>query len=230
MYHDMIQVGEIVIIDLNRETNRDKASNEEIFELCNRIWADEMLQKAFQRVGIHGYFEMDEYLKIHKLVTDYWQEGDGNIYLGDLFMVEAILRRFTAGQFPAIDSEESREFIKNHRPHRHGDGSLMQAAAVSVDEVIEFIEDLRQMPNIQEFCENSKKAFSGDDREKIEEMQLKESYLAERFRRKKGYMEKLGYIEAFNVMRDLLNGEFKQDINSERLKDRIGQSLQFWKY
>ena len=43
-------------------------------------------------------------------------------------------------------------------------------------------------------------------------------------------MEKLGYIEAFNVMKDLLKGGFKQDINSERLKDRIQQSLQFWEY
>lgn len=219
-----------MIIDLDRETNRDKATDEQIFELCRRIWANEELYAAFNRVGIDGYFEMDEYLKIHEIVIEYWQEGDGNTYLGDLFLSEAIIRRFVAEEFPDIESDESRAFIEKHRPQRHDDGSLMQAVPVSVDEVLEFIEDLRKMPGIEEFCDNSDKAFSSANRDKIEEMQLKESYLAERFRRKKGYMEKLGYIEAFNVMKDLLKGEFKQDINSERLKDRINQSLQFWKY
>lgn len=219
-----------MIIDLDRETNRDKATDEQIFELCRRIWANEVLYAAFNRVGLHGYFEMDEYLKIHTVVTDYWQEGDGNTYLGDLFLSEAILRHFVAKDFPDIESAESCAFIEKHRPNRHADGSLKQPEPVSVDEVLEFIEDLRKMPGIEEFCDNSDKAFSSADRNKIEEMQLKESYLAERFRRKKGYMEKLGYIEAFNVMKDLLKGEFKQDINSERLKDRINQSLQFWEY
>lgn len=219
-----------MIIDLDRETNRDKATDEQIFVLCRRIWADEMLYAAFNRVGIDDYFEMDEYLKIHEIVTDYWQEGNGNIYLGDLFLSEAILRRVAFGVFPDIDSDESRSFIERHRPHRYDDGSLKQPVPVSVEEVLEFIEDMRKMPGIEEFCDNSDKAFSSADREKIEEMQLKESYLAERFRRKKGYMEKLGYIEAFNVMKDLLKGEFKQDINSERLRERISQSLQFWEY
>lgn len=219
-----------MIIDLDRETNRDKATDEQMFELCRRIWADELLYAAFKRVGLHGYFEMDEYLKIHTIVTDYWQEGDGNTYLGDLFLSEAVLRHFAAGDFPDIESNESRAFIDEHRPNRNADGSLKQPEPVSVDEVVEFIEDLRKMPGIEEFCYNSDKAFSSADRDKIEEMQLKESYLAERFRRKKGYMEKLGYIEAFNVMKDLLKGEFKQDINSERLRDRISQSLQFWEY
>ena len=219
-----------MIIDLDRENNRDKATDGQIFELCRRLWANEMLYAAFKRVGREDYFEMDEYLKIHEIVTEYWQEGDGNTYLGDLFMSEAILRRFAAGDFPDIESNESSAFIERHRPHRHDDGSLMQAIPVSTDEVLEFIGDLRVMPGIEEFCDQSAVAFASGDRDKIEEMQLRESYLAERFRRKKGYMEKLGYIEAFNVIRDLLKGEFKQDVDSERLKARIEQSLQFWDY
>jgi len=32
------------------------------------------------------------------------------------------------------------------------------------------------------------------------------------------------------VLRDLLSGEYKQELNSERLKARIEQGLQFWNY
>ena len=52
-----------------RGTNRDKATNEQIFTLCELLWADENLHPAFNRVGEDGYFDMDEYIQIHNMVT-----------------------------------------------------------------------------------------------------------------------------------------------------------------
>ncbi len=213
-----------------RGTNRDKATLEQIFKLCEILWTDETLHGAFVRVGVDGYFDMDEYLAIHETVTGYWQELGGDVYLGDLFLSEAIVRKVAADVFPDIDSEETRNFIQRHRPIRNEDGSLLHGVPASVDEVIELIEDLRSMIGVQELCDQAKAAYERGDREKIEEINAKENYLAERYRRKKGYMEKMGYSEAFTVLRDLLSGEYKQDVNSERLRERVEQGLQFWDY
>lgn len=216
--------------DSFRGTNRDKASFEQIFGLCKLLWTDEKLHPAFVRVGVLGYFEMDEYLRVHETVTRYWQELGGDIYLGDLFLSEAIVRNVAADVYPEIDCEASRNFIQRRRPLRHEDGSLMHGVPASVDEVLELIEDLRGMIRVKELCDQAQQAYEAGDREKIEKIIAKENYLAERYRRKKGYMEKMGYSEAFTVLRDLLSGEYKQDINSERLRARVEQGLQFWNY
>ncbi|MBL4601610.1 MAG: hypothetical protein JKY84_02580 [Emcibacteraceae bacterium] len=213
-----------------RGTNRDKATNKQIFALCQLLWADEDLHPAFNRVGEDGYFDMDEYIQIHNIVTEYWQALGGDVYLGDLFLAEAIVRKVASDKFPNIDSGKTTSFILKHRPHRHKDGSLMNSIPASVNEVLELIEDLREMIGVEELCEQSKVAFEGGDRAKIEELVAKENYLAERYRRKKGYMEKMGYNEAFTVLRDILCGEYKQELNSTRLKKRIEQGLQFWNY
>ena len=62
-----------------RGTNRDKASNEQIFALCQLLWTDETLHSAFNRVGVDGYFDMDEYIRIHNMVTEYWQATGGDL-------------------------------------------------------------------------------------------------------------------------------------------------------
>lgn len=219
-----------MVMDNYRGTNRDKASIEQIYALCERLWKDETLNAAFLRVGVDGYFDMDEYLKIHETVTGYWQELGGDIYLGDLFLAEAIVRKVAADVYPDIDSEQSRHFIQKHRPLRNEDGVLLHGIPASVDEIVELIEDLRSMIGVKELCDQAEAAFKAGDREKIEEITAKENYLAERYRRKKGYMEKMGYSEAFTVLRDLLTGEYKQDINSKRLRERVEQGLQFWNY
>lgn len=219
-----------MIIDSYRGTNRDKATNEQIFTLCGLLWKDKTLNSAFVRVGINGYFDMDEYLKIHEMVTGYWQERGGDIYLGDLFLAEAIVRKVAADQYPDINCEQSRHFIQKHRPLRSEDGVLMHGVPASVDEVVELIEDLRSMIGVKELCDQAQAAYEAGDREKIEEINAKENYLAERYRRKKGYMEKMGYSEAFTVLRDLLSGEYKQDTDSQRLRERVEQGLQFWNY
>ncbi|MEZ5759209.1 MAG: hypothetical protein R3D86_13395 [Emcibacteraceae bacterium] len=213
-----------------RGTNRDKASNQQIFALCQLLWTDDRLHPAFNRVGEKGYFDMDEYIRIHNMVIEYWQATGGDIYLGDLFLSEAIIRKVAADIFPEIDCPQSVSFISKHRPLRHEDGSLMHGMPATVDEVLELIQDLRQMIGVKELCDQAQAAYEAGDREKIEEIIAKENYLAERYRRKKGYMEKMGYSEAFTVLRDLLCGEYKQELNSERLKARIAQGLQFWNY
>lgn len=219
-----------MVMDSYRGTNRDKATTEQIFKLCELLWTDETLNTAFVRVGVDGYFDMDEYLQVHETVTGYWQKLGGDVYLGDLFLAEAIIRKVAADQYPDIDCEQSRHFIQKHRPLRNEDGVLMHGVPASVDEVVELIEDLRNMIGVKELCDQAKAAYEGGDRHKIEEIIAKENYLAERYRRKKGYMEKMGYSEAFTVLRDLLTGEYKQDINSERLRERVEQGLQFWDY
>lgn len=213
-----------------RGTNRDKASNEQIFALCQLLWTDETLHASFNRVGVDGYFDMDEYIRIHNMVTEYWQATGGDIYLGDLFLAEAIVRNVAADVFPEVDCKKSRDFISRHRPHRQEDGSLMHAIPASVDEVLELIVDLKSMIGVEELCDQAEAAYEAGDRQKIEEIVSKENYLAERYRRKKGYMEKMGYSEAFTVLRDLLCGEYKQELDSDRLKKRIEQGLQFWNY
>lgn len=213
-----------------RGTNRDKATNEQIFALCQLLWTDDDLHGAFNRVGIDGYFDMDEYIRIHNIMTEYWQATGGDVYLGDLFLAEAVVRKVAADEFPEIDCRQSITFIDRHRPIRNEDGSLMHAIPASVDEVLDLIQDLRDMIGVKELCDQAKAAYEAGDREKIEEIVSKENYLAERYRRKKGYMEKMGYSEAFTVLRDLMQGEYKQDVNSDRLKERIEQGLQFWNY
>ncbi|MBT6033764.1 MAG: hypothetical protein HOH19_14410 [Kordiimonadaceae bacterium] len=206
------------------------ASQAQIFALCELLWNDEMLHSALLRVGVKGYFDMDEYLHVHKMITEYWQATGGDIYLGDLFLAEAIVRKVTTDEFSCIECKESIDFIKKHRPHRHDDGSLVHNVAASVDEILELIIDLQSMVGVREFCDQAETAYDMGDREKIERVQSKENYLAERYRRKKGYMDKLGYNEAFTVLRDLLGGEYKKELNSDRLKARIEQGLQFWNY
>lgn len=213
-----------------RGTNRDRATNEQIFSLCQLLWTDDDLHLAFHRVGLDGYFDMDEYIRIHNIMTEYWQATGGDVYLGDLFLAEAVVRKVAADFFPEIDCRQSIAFIDRHRPIRHEDGSLMHAIPASVDEVLELIQDLRAMIGVKELCDQAKVAYENGDREKIEEIISKENYLAERYRRKKGYMEKMGYSEAFTVLRDLMGGEYKKDIDSDRLKERIEQGLQFWNY
>lgn len=213
-----------------RGTNRDKATNEQIFALCQLLWTDEDLHTAFNRVGVDGYFDMDEYIRIHNIMTEYWQATGGDIYLGDLMLAEAVVRKVAADKFTEIDCRQSITFIDRHRPIRNEDGSLMHAIPASVDEVLELIQDLRKMIGVEELCDQAQIAYQAGDREKIEEIVSKENYLAERYRRKKGYMEKMGYSEAFIVLRDLMGGEYKQDVNSARLKERIEQGLQFWNY
>ncbi len=213
-----------------RGANRDKASVYQIFSLCELLWTDEALHPAFNRVGVDGYFDMDEYLRVHNMITEFWQATGGDIYLGDLFLAEAIVRKVADDEFPEIDCPQSREFIQKHRPLRHEDGSLMHPMPATVEEILDLIMDLRSMIGVKELCDQAEKAYLEGDREKIEEVVAKENYLAERYRRKKGYMEKMGYSEAFNVLRDLLCGEYKQDLDSDRLKARIEQGLQFWNY
>lgn len=219
-----------MILKPNQGTNRDVALLENFFILSERLWTDAILHDAFNRVGVDGYFDMDEYLKIHSIITQYWEELGGDIYLGDLMLCEAIVRNIAADNFIEIECPKTVEFIETHRPKRHEDGSLMHGIAASVDEVLEFITDLKSMVGIVEFCENTKFAYATGDRDKIEQTQLKENYLAERYRSKRGYMDKLGYNEAFSVLRDLLLGKYKQDSKSPRLRERIEQGLQFWDY
>lgn len=214
----------------NRGTNRDKATNEQIFALCQLLWTDDALHPAFNRVGVEGYFDMDEYIRIHNMVTEYWQATGGDIYLGDLFLAEAIVRKVADDVFPDVDCKQSRAFIAKHRPMRQEDGSLLHALPATVDEVLELIVDLKSMIGVKELCDQAAEAYEAGDRYKIEEIVSKENYLAERYRRKKGYMEKMGYSEAFTVLRDLLGGEYKQELDSARLKQRIEQGLQFWNY
>jgi len=211
-------------------TNRDKATDGQIFAVCELLWTDEILHHSFFRVLLDGYFDMDEYLKVHQIITGYWQETNGDVYLGDLLIAEAIVRKFAAGEIPAINSEESKSFIEAHRPHRHDDGSLIHAVPTSVDEVIDLIHDLQPMVGIKELCDQAAEAFAKGDRERIEKITLKENYYAEIYRRKKGFMDKVGYSEAFTVLRDLMGGEYKQNLSSDRLKARIEQGLQFWDY
>lgn len=213
-----------------RGTNRDRASDTQIFSLCELLWTDEILHPAFNRVGLHHYFEIDEYVHIHKMITEYWQATGGNIYLGDLFLAESIVRHVAADEFPDINSEESKKFIAKHRPKRNEDGSLKHGIAATVDEVLDLVQDLRSMIGIKEFCDQTKEAYEAGDRKQIERLNSKENYLAERFRRKRGFMDKLGYTEAFSVLRDILCGEYKQELNSQRLRERIAQGLQFWDY
>lgn len=227
----MLNFGVCVLLDsLYRGTNRDIASDAQIYALCELLWNDEMLHSALLRVGTRGYFDMDEYLHNHKMITEFWQATGGDIYLGDLFLAEAIVRKVAADEFSCIDCKESMKFIRKHRPHRHDDGSLVHNVPASVDEVLELIVDLKSMVGVKEFCNQTEEAYEAGDREKIEEIQSKEKYLAERYRRKKGYMDKMGYSEAFTVLRDLLGGEYKQELDSDRLKERIEQGLQFWNY
>ena len=211
-------------------SNRDKATDGQIFAVCELLWTDEILHHSFFRVLLDGYFDMDEYLRVHQIITDYWQEKGGDIYLGDLLIAEAIVRNFAAGEFPALKCEQSKAFIAAHRPHRHDDGSLIHAVPASVDEILDLIHDLQPMVGIKELCDQAAEAFEKGDREQIEKVTLRENYYAERYRRKKGYMDKVGYSEAFNVLRDLIGGEYKQELNSDRLKKRIAQGLQFWDY
>lgn len=211
-------------------SNRDKAADGDIVTVCERLLANETLNSAFKNVGTSGYFEMADYLKIHDIITIYWQETGGDIYLGDLLIAEAVCRRVVAGEFSAIDSDETKAFIKKHRPHRHADGSLIHPGPATVDDVIELIKDLRSLDNIKEICVEAADAFQSGDRNRIEEIQSQEFYLAERYRRKKGYMEKVGYQEAFTVLSDLLSGEYKQELNSKRMRKRIKQGLGFWDY
>ena len=213
-----------------RGTNREKASEEQIFALCGLLWTDETLHPAFNRVGVNGYFDMDEYIRIHNITVEYWQGTGGDIYLGDLFLAESIVRQVAADVFVDIDCKDSRRFIAKHRPMRGEDGHLMHAVPASVDEVLELIVDLKSMIGVKELCDQAEFAYNSGDREKIQEVVDKENYLAERYRRKKGYMEKMGYSEAFTVLRDLLSGEYKKDLESDRLKARIRQGLQFWNY
>lgn len=217
-----------MLIDLNHGTNREKATDEELFKLCDKLWEDEELNVAFRRVGKTDYFTMDEYHKIHIIITEFWQEGGGDTYLGDLMMAEAIVRRHATGEFVDIDGLETRIFIEKHRPHRHDDGSLATPERASLDEVLEFISDMMTMDGIEDFCEEVEASLQSGDRERIEAMQRKENYYAERYRRKKGYMEKLGYTEAFCVMRDLIKGEYKRELQSDRLREKVEQSLGFW--
>lgn len=211
-------------------TNRDKATNEDIFSLCHLLWTDEMLHESFNRVGIHGYFDMDEYLRIHQIITTYWEKLGANIYLGDLLLCEAIVRNVAEDIFIEIESPKTIEFIEKHRPLRNGDGSLLHGIPATVDEILDLISDLKCMIGIDEFCENTKTAYETGDRENIEQAQIKENYLTERYRRKNGFMDKLGYSEAFTVLRDLLTGKYKRNLKSPRLKARIAQGLQFWEY
>jgi hypothetical protein len=210
--------------------NRDKATDGQIFNLCERLWTDEILHHSFFHVLLDGYFEMDDYLLIHNIITDYWQELGGDVYLGDLMIAEAIVRNVAADEFPVINSDETRAFIEAHRPHRHDDGSLMHAVPATVDEILDLIMDLKPMIGIKELCDKSQAAYASGDRDKIEACNLKENYYAERFRRKKGYMDNVGYSKAFNLLRDLMAGEYKQQLNSARLRARIEQGLQFWDY
>ena len=213
-----------------RGTNRDKATDEQIFALCELLWTHEELHPAFVRVGDDGYFDMDEYIRVHNIVTEYWQATGGDVYLGDLFLSEAIVRKVAADIFPDVRSDKTKNFIQRHRPLRHEDGSLMNPLPASVDEILDLIVDLRSMIGVKELCDQAEEAYQNGDREKIEEIVAKENYLAERYRRKKGYMEKMGYSEAFTVLRDLMCGEYKQELDSDRLKARIEQGLQFWNY
>lgn len=215
---------------LYRGTNREMATEAQIYALCELLWNDEMLHPALLRVGTRGYFDMDEYLHNHKMITEFWQATGGDVYLGDLFLAEAIVRKVSADEFSCIDCKESLNFIRKHRPHRHDDGSLVHNVPASVDEILELIVDLKSMVGAKEFCDQTEAAYQAGDREKIEKIQSKENYLAERYRRKKGYMDKLGYSEAFTVLRDLLSGEYKKELDSDRLKARIEQGLQFWEY
>jgi len=223
--------GEDELLNGNyRGTNREPATDAQIIVLCELLWADENLHQAFNRVGINGYFDMDEYMSVHNMITEYWQASGGDVYLGDLFLAEAIVRHVADDLFPELDCRETHNFIRKHRPKRHDDGTLMHAIPATVDEVLELILDLKTMVGVKEFCDQSEEAYNNGDRDKIEEIQSKEHYLAERYRRKKGYMDKMGYTEAFNVLRDLLCGEYKQELDSQRLKSRIEQGLQFWNY
>ncbi|MDG1709092.1 MAG: hypothetical protein P8H03_10040 [Emcibacteraceae bacterium] len=209
-------------------TNREKANDEQIFAICDQLIADEILNKAFQKVGVHDYFELEDYLKIHHKITDYWQNGNADTYLGDLMLVEAIVRKVSTGSLPQVNSRETSEFIEKHLPHRHDDGSLMAPSPATLEEVLEFLNDIREVDGISDICTEAHEAFQSGDRDRIEKIRCQESYLAERFRRKNGYMEKLGYIEGFAVLRDLLSGEYKRELSSDRLRDKIEQSLQFW--
>jgi len=209
-------------------TNREKATDAQLFALCDQLMADEVLFVAFSNVGVQKYFQTDDYLKIHHKITDYWQKGDGDTYLGDLMLVEAIVRMVCAGSLPQVNSRETSEFIEKHRPHRHDDSSLMAPSPASLDEVLEFLNDIRDYDGIADICAEAHVAYQSGDRDRIEKIRSQESYLVERFRRKNGYMEKLGYLEGFAVLRDLLSGEYKRELSSDRLREKIEQSLQFW--
>ncbi|MDG1438681.1 MAG: hypothetical protein P8P98_06850 [Emcibacteraceae bacterium] len=54
-------------------TNRNKATDAQLFALCDQLMADEGLIGAFREVGVDGYFKMKDYLNIHHKITNFWQ-------------------------------------------------------------------------------------------------------------------------------------------------------------
>jgi hypothetical protein len=207
---------------------RAVANDGQIFELCRIIWQDDIMHPAFIRVGLNGYFDRDEYDRLHRIISSYWEKGKGVLYRGDLLLCEAIIRHVAADIFDDFDSPKARDFIKIHRPKRQPNGTLLQADSATVDELLDLIGDLKKMIGIKEFCNQSKVAIESGDRDEIEKIQSKEHYLTERFRRKRGFMDKLGYGEVFAVLCEVVSGDIED--HPEELRRRIEQSLQFLKY
>lgn len=130
------------------------ATDEEIIQVAETLWAAPALRAIFERVGYDGDMTDEEEAAVDAAVAAcrvgaLWDRDELHLALAP-----PLVRQFAAGMIEGLDSQEARSFLKDRKVKRAG--ALVKTHQASAEEIMNLARAMRADPDVWSMIEQLK--------------------------------------------------------------------------